>query len=657
MGIVLFLLYLFLCLGAYSLFLILFKNRYTTYYQLDDIIDTNDETYAVYLPENRWKEYIKDYTVYINDEYRFLKFELTDKVQYININIICYRDKKIKRIISFLNEIDVKQEHFIIKLPDNCDEIKLNVVEVNGNPYFEDSNIKCDVLWRSIVSSLILGFSAVLMLFIFRLAAMGFENSYFNWNHIYELFFYEPWTYIVGICFALILAGSLFLILYLSNNLEFKKARFNKIKKLKIDKVLKTKLKIRKKKDFELPYLVFKPKRKRKFKRGEAKVKCFDENNNLLKEIDLTFYKKKTRYWLSSITGTKRVEVNFIGADFKKIYFRNGTFRKKITKKGVQSGFLTLKGIKQARILFIVSILAVSSFSIFKYYELNNINGDLSNFVFDYVEGSQNLLRIKEYKGKSSKVVVPKEFNNMQIVSIDPLAFATNFYIDEVYFTAPIDIGDRAFQNCANLKVVDFSFVSRIGSHAFGGTRIRELIVDHPMIIEDGAFYNNTFFRKIIIEEVGASLLSGAFSNTKTQYFELHQETNLIESGFYSNGEIVKGYVFDTAPINRGNYTGYFSSNTIKVENSCVHDNNSFFVRNGQIIDTKSYTYFATISEPTCITNGLNEVTCNYCGSHYNVFSPSDPNAHNFVDGKCIYCGKDDPNYVFTEDVSERRPA
>ena len=240
MGIVLFLLYLFLCLGAYSLFLILFKNRYTTYYQLDDIIDTNDETYAVYLPENRWKEYIKDYTVYINDEYRFLKFELTDKVQYININIICYRDKKIKRIISFLNEIDVKQEHFIIKLPDNCDEIKLNVVEVNGNPYFEDSNIKCDVLWRSIVSSLILGFSAVLMLFIFRLAAMGFENSYFNWNHIYELFFYEPWTYIAGICFALILAVSLFLILYLSNNLKFKKARFNKIKKLKIDKVLKT---------------------------------------------------------------------------------------------------------------------------------------------------------------------------------------------------------------------------------------------------------------------------------------------------------------------------------------------------------------------------------------------------------------------------------
>ena len=77
MGIVLFLLYLFLCLGAYSLFLILFKNRYTTYYQLDDIIDTNDETYAVYLPENRWKEYVKDYTVYINDEYRFRIFEMT----------------------------------------------------------------------------------------------------------------------------------------------------------------------------------------------------------------------------------------------------------------------------------------------------------------------------------------------------------------------------------------------------------------------------------------------------------------------------------------------------------------------------------------------------------------------------------------------------
>ena len=119
----------------------LFKNRYTTYYQTDDIIDTNDETYAVYTPENRWKDYIKEYTVYINDEYRFLKIELTEKVEYINVNILCYRNKKIKRIISFLNEIDVKQDNYVIKLPDNCDEIKLNVVEVNGESYFEDSNI------------------------------------------------------------------------------------------------------------------------------------------------------------------------------------------------------------------------------------------------------------------------------------------------------------------------------------------------------------------------------------------------------------------------------------------------------------------------------------------------------------------------------------
>ena len=97
------------------------------------------------------KDYIKEYTVYINDEYRFLKIELTEKVEYININILCYRNKKIKRIISFLNEIDVKQDNYVIKLPDNCDEIKLNVVEVNGESYFEDSNIKRDVLWQSIV--------------------------------------------------------------------------------------------------------------------------------------------------------------------------------------------------------------------------------------------------------------------------------------------------------------------------------------------------------------------------------------------------------------------------------------------------------------------------------------------------------------------------
>ena len=357
MGIVLFLLYLLLCLGVYSIFLVLFKNRYTTYYQIDDIIDTNDESYAVYAPENRWKDYIKEYTVYINDEYRFLKIELTDKVEYININVICYSQKKIKRIVNFLNEIDVKQENYIIKLPDNCDEIKLNVVEVNGEAFYEDKNIKHNVLWRSIVSSIILAVSASVLLFIFRLTYFGFQNDFFDWDHLYNLLYYEPWTYVAGALFIVVLSVSLFLILYLSNSIKHKKAKFNKVKRLKIEKILKTKFKIKKHKNYVTNILQLRPKKKWKFKKGEAQVVGYDEEDNVILDKKYFFSKKRKKIYLSSYQNLKRVEVKFLAADFKKIYFKNGTFRKKLTKKGVTCGFLRLEGIKRTRTLFIVSII------------------------------------------------------------------------------------------------------------------------------------------------------------------------------------------------------------------------------------------------------------------------------------------------------------
>lgn len=654
MGIVLFLLYLVLCIGAYAVFLMLFKNRYTTYYQTDDIIDTNDETYAVYTPENRWKDYIKEYTVYINDEYRFLKIELTEKVEYINVNILCYRNKKIKRIISFLNEIDVKQDNYVIKLPDNCDEIKLNVVEVNGGSYFEDSNIKRDVLWQSIVSSILLGISASVLLFVFRLGTIGFENEFFNRNHLYQVLYYEPWVYVAGAIFIVLLSASLFLVLFISNSVKRKKAKFNKVKKLNINKVLKTKFKIIKHKNYESYFVKLKPKRKRKFKKGEAIVSCFDENGKKLGEKSVLFTKKRRKIWITNFKGIRSIKVDFSGADFKKIYYKNGTFRRKITKKGVSCNFLRLDGIKRTRTIFIISILLLSSFSIYKYYEFSSVNSDLSNFKFEYTDNSKSQMTITEYTGKNRIVVIPKEFNDCPIVSVSEGAFTYNLHISEVYFTAPIEIKPAAFQNCLNIKKVDFSYVTRIGSHAFGGSRIRELIVDHQMVIENGAFANNQFFRKVVIYDTASTIMSGAFENTKTRYLEVHQGSNRLDSGFYGNGEVDSGYIFDTYPINHSNYTNYVNSNKIKVQNDCVHDNTSFFLRNGRIVDTKSYRVDAVITPATCKTYGINSVICNYCGGTYQVYSELDPNGHIYGDnGHCIYCGKRDPSYVPPEDVEE----
>ena len=85
-----------------------------------------------------------------------------------------------------------------------------------------------------------------------------------------------------------------------------------------------------------------------------------------------------------------------------------------------------------------------------------------------------------------------------------------------------------------------------------------------------------------------------------------------------------------------------------------MHDNTSFFLRNGRIVDTKSYRFDAVITPATCKDYGINSVICNYCGGTYQVYSERDPNGHNYgEDGHCTHCGKLDPSYVPPEDVEE----
>ena len=648
MAIVLFICYLFLCVAVFGLFLYIFKNRYTNYYKIDEVIDSDDETYTIFLPEERWREYVKEYVVYSNDDDRFLKLELTDKIEYIDINIVCYKDKKIKKIISFLNEVDVKKDHFLIKLPDNIDEVKLNVVEVNGNTFPQESLVNQKVLVPAIVSSLLLGISATLLLYIFRLLTINLVNSYFDWEYIYAKLWYEPYIYLIVACTTAVISLLIFLCLFIPNSIKINRAKFNKIKKLNISKLLKFRLKIVKKKDFNLCYLLLKKKRKYKFKEGRVVVSCFDENDNHLGDVETGIYKNRRKYYLK-FKNISRVETKVIFASFKKYYYKNGVFRKKLEKKGVVCGFLRLNGVKKAKNVFLVSVILISAFGIYKYYQFSQINSDLSKFKFEYSDSSESSYTIAKYDGTASKVVIPRTFNDLPIVRISEGAFSENLYIDEVYFTGEIDIDRYAFSNCFNLKKVDLTNVDTVGYHAFSASRIREVIIDNDITISEGAFYNNSFLRKVILKEgANASILNGAFAATEIDYLEVHAEGNDVQYGAFSGAKVGKGYIYRGGGITENNYTSFVSpSDSVKFENDCVHDNHSFIVQNGFIKDEKSFKVYSVIQKATCVSTGVNDVICNYCGKHYQSGSPVDKvNGHEYLDGECIHCGKADPNYV-----------
>lgn len=651
MGIVLFIIYLILCAAIYCLFLFIFRVKYARYYKKDICIDSDNESYAVYEVEDRRKPFISEYVVYTADDYRFLKMEITEKVEYININIICYEGKRIKKIINFLNEVDSKQDHYIIKLPDNIDGVRLNVTECNGQIYGSDGVAKKNYLIPAIISSVLMGLVAFSLLFAFRACMVDFHNDFFDWDYVYRVIYFEPWIYVIGAVCALVFGVLMFLILFIPNSKKYEKAQFNKIKKLNIEKVIRLKLKKVKTRQGNFLFYV-KPKCKRKYKLKSAKiiVPFYDADGNLLGTSNIMIKKRLRKYFLTSNAAFASFKPEYIAADFKKIYFKNGTFRRRISKKGVYTSFLQPYGVKKVRVLFIVACLVTSAYSIYTYFNLASINTSMSDFEFVYAdESTKDAYAIAKYNGKSSKLVIPESFNDLPIVKVNRGAVQNNLYVDEVYFSGEIEIEPYAFTNSYNIKKVDFTNVTIIGEHAFSGSRIREVIIDHEITIEDEAFRGNQFLRKVIINaDAGATIESNAFGRTEIDYLEIHPNGNYISKGAFLDLKTDKGYIFQGAGINYSNYMSYVVSKNVKCQNTCVHDNNSFFVdESGHLHEDKSFTVKETIREATCVSNGINEVTCNYCGSIYNVGIPADKNKHDYgLDGNCIHCGRRDPNYV-----------
>lgn len=658
MGIIVLLTYFLACIGAFVALHFLLKPKYIDSYRQDEILDTDNSTFSVYKPEERWKDYINEYIVYVNGEYKFVKITLTDKVQYINIQVVCYRNGKVYKIINLLNEIDKKQDEYLLKIPDGAEEVKVNVREVNGIPFFSDEAIDSKVFVRSIIASAIMGLASVLLYFLFRVATLDLQNDHYDWNQVYKVFFDEPWGYAVAAAFFLLVSFLMFISLFLPNSVKYKKARYNKLKKRNPKKAIKLVLKKKKRKKVIYYRVVYNANKKMKLKEANIALSCFDKDNNVVLEKEIKLGKKSHLvFHLGSKVQIDHIDYVIKTANFKKYYCNNNVFRKKLTKKGISCDFLTLKGLKAARAIFIVAILACSSYTIYRYVGIRNIDQDLQNFVFEKttLSGRETYV-VTKYKGKARKVLIPKSFNDIPVSAVGAQAFNGNLKLQEIYFSDEIRIEANAFSYCEELRKVDFDNVTYVGASAFYSSKLKEITLNHEMEIQRNAFSDLMYLDKVIVEDANIRFGSMPFSGSSTDYLEFHQGTNRFSSDVLSGMGIAKGYIFRDgllAPTyTANNYSTYLGSSAefVKVEDDCVHTNHSFILRNGRITENKSFKVKQVLQESTCVTVGLQLVICDYCGQDYQTGIALDPNNHDFGPNNeypyCIDCGVENPDYV-----------
>ena len=144
--------------------------------------------------------------------------------------------------------------------------------------------------------------------------------------------------------------------------------------------------------------------------------------------------------------------------------------------------------------------------------------------------------------------------------------------------------------------------------------------------------YNNNL-ESIIIPDGVVCIGDVAFQSTRLKSVEIPASVSYIGKWAFNNAEDLKDVYF-TGTEEQWNAIEIGEYNTA-LQNATIHYN---YVHH-------DHTYATQKTAATCTENGYTTYTCTICGHNYNddfTYRIS----HNYVNGVCTMCGKEDPDYV-----------
>ena len=144
--------------------------------------------------------------------------------------------------------------------------------------------------------------------------------------------------------------------------------------------------------------------------------------------------------------------------------------------------------------------------------------------------------------------------------------------------------------------------------------------------------YNNDL-ESIIIPDGVVCIGDAAFQSTGLKSVEIPASVSYIGDWAFNNAEDLKDVYF-TGTEEQWNAIEIGEYNTA-LQNATIHYN---YVHH-------DHTYATQKTAATCTENGYTTYTCTICGHNYNddfTYRIS----HNYVNGVCTMCGKEDPDYV-----------
>ena len=664
------------------LLFVLLKPKYKKDFLEDALVKTDDTSFAIFSTDEIYSKYIHEYKIFKYGKYRFLTLSKSENIDYVNFDITCFKDQQFIKIINVKDTNIRKQDEYLVKLPVEATSFKVRFNQIN-DVVFENDNLKPLPLYKEIIYSILLGVLAVLPIVFINVTVFTsneVENSLPQEALMNFLFDKQMYYYLIAIVFVIASILS-FLILFIKNKKYVFKYKVNKIKTPKEEKketeeedILKE-LKKKKTKEKEKPEKVIKvddylsfyvkwfrdnkddilyyeiiPVRKVDLVNATIVIKFLDKKGDLVTSIDKEIYKDFKKVRIKKEEEFVKCEVSIKKAVFKDFYvdedgiIHSYQYNNKDNVEGKDLGFY---GVFNTFLIYALVFFASIYGTIYTNNQVEVLKTPTSLFDYELVdeESVNGPIKITNYRGNASKVVVPSEIDGKTVVSIAEKAFADNEVIKKIAFAGEITIEKYAFSN-SSLEEIDFNNVTSIGVYAFNESKLKNVSIGSSCLtIDSSAFTGISTLNSFEIVgttslSIGASILA---SSTINGDIIINRKLSTIGYYAFKAKKFNNAYVYKKSGINYSNYAAYFyrymNYDNIYFESSCVHDSMSFMIKDDKLI-TKFNSTITMETEGTCVSLGTRTYHCDYCDQYYTVNTTYDLDHHNFVDGVCTWCGK-----------------
>ncbi len=626
-----------------------FKNKD---FREDKLIKSDDKTYAIFELDREYQEFFNTYKIFKHGERRFLTLVKDDSINYIEYNVICFKNEKYLQTIRIKDTNIRKNEEYLVNLPINATSFKVDIVQINDT-LFETVDIKKKSIFSELLASLLFAVASVAPISLIEyIVFKEFNTEYYNKDRVLEFVFNKPAIYISICVLACLVFIASFLILLFKNKhkiFEFIPNKKEKDFDKDISEIIKFKSKIKRDNYSESNYFKVKAIFPNEFINGVVMVNVYKDDNTLAISFNKNINDKDYKFNIKKEDDFDHLEFEVLEANFFKYSYKDNEFKnfEFINKDVTKARKLTTYGVASSLIIFLC-VFGVSCGGVLSAYSsLSPFKNPDNYFGYKFIDSEYKEKGISINDYYSSKVMItPATLDGYDVKKIEDKAFKDNRRLYKVGFESGVEIGESAFEN-SSLFEVDLSNVKEIGISAFKQTHLLNLTIPASVnTIHTEAFKGIRTLQSLTFEEGNntLNLYSDSFRYIKV-WGNIVIKRNLSSiTNVFKNASFKECYVYSTiSGVNKSNYRDYFNDNSevyFLNQRTCNHDYNSFYLKNGEI--HKDFDGELTYKEAgTCIEKEKFHYTCKVCGEEILLHGRIDPDNHNYVDGKCTWCGKE----------------